>query len=72
MVGDIVIDLALQQVHRLPVAPHLLRRVWGHGYETETEYLRVYVRRLRAKLEAEESAPLILTQPRAGYRLAPG
>jgi two-component system KDP operon response regulator KdpE len=50
---------------------HLLRRVWGHGYETETEYLRVYVRRLRAKLEDEESTPLILTQPRAGYRLAP-
>jgi two-component system KDP operon response regulator KdpE len=50
---------------------HLLRRVWGHGYETETEYLRVYVRRLRAKLEDEEGTPLILTQPRAGYRLAP-
>ncbi len=49
----------------------LLRRVWGHGYETETEYVRVYVRRLRAKLEAEGSPPLILTQPRAGYRLAP-
>jgi two-component system KDP operon response regulator KdpE len=49
---------------------HLLRRVWGHGYETETEYLRVYVRRLRAKLEDEGSAPLIITQPRAGYRLA--
>ena len=29
----------------------LLRRVWGPGYETETEYVRVYVRRLRAKLE---------------------
>jgi two-component system KDP operon response regulator KdpE len=31
--------------------PHaqLLRRVWGQGYERETEYLRVYVRRLRAK-----------------------
>jgi len=94
--GDIVIDLALQQVRRngqpvhltptefallrelavnqgkLLTHAHLLRRVWGHGYETETEYLRVYVRRLRAKLEAEESAPLILTQPRAGYRLAPG
>jgi two-component system, OmpR family, KDP operon response regulator KdpE len=50
---------------------HLLRRIWGHGYETETEYLRVYVRRLRAKLEDEGGAPLILTQPRAGYRLAP-
>jgi two-component system, OmpR family, KDP operon response regulator KdpE len=50
---------------------HLLRRVWGHGYETETEYVRVYVRRLRAKLEDDGGAPLILTQPRAGYRLAP-
>ncbi len=50
---------------------HLLRRVWGHGYETETEYVRVYVRRLRAKLEDDGGVPLILTQPRAGYRFAP-
>jgi two-component system KDP operon response regulator KdpE len=77
VVGDIVIDLALLlrelAVNRgkLLTHAHLLRRVWGHGYETETEYLRVYVRRLRAKLEADNSAPLILTQPRAGYRLAP-
>ena len=49
---------------------HLLRRVWGRGYETETEYVRVYVRRLRAKLETDGSEPLILTQPRAGYRIA--
>jgi len=49
---------------------HLLRRVWGHGYETETEYVRVYVRRLRAKLEADNGPPIILTQPRAGYRIA--
>jgi len=49
---------------------HLLRRVWGLGYETETEYLRVYVRRLRSKLESEGDQPLIITQPRVGYRLA--
>lgn len=49
---------------------HLLRRVWGPSYQTETEYLRVYVRRLRAKLE-DDGAPLILTAPRAGYRFAP-
>ena len=48
---------------------HLLRRVWGRGYETETEYLRVYVRRLRAKLESDGDEPLILTAPRVGYRL---
>jgi two-component system, OmpR family, KDP operon response regulator KdpE len=48
----------------------LLRRVWGVGYQTETEYVRVYIRRLRAKLEADGAARLIITQPRAGYRLA--
>ncbi len=51
---------------------HLLRRVWGSGYETETEYLRVYVRRLRSKLEIEGEPPLIITQPRVGYRLVAG
>ncbi len=49
---------------------HLLRRVWGPGYQTETEYVRVYVRRLRAKLESDGGEPLILTAPRAGYRFA--
>jgi two-component system KDP operon response regulator KdpE len=60
-------------VNRGKVLTHaqLLRRVWGPGYETETEYVRVYVRRLRAKLEPEGSPPLILTEPRLGYRLAP-
>ncbi len=91
-VGDIVIDLASQQVTRggdpVHLTPtefallrelvinrgkllshaHLLRRVWGHGYQTETEYVRVYVRRLRAKLEGPGAPPLILTAPRAGYR----
>jgi two-component system, OmpR family, KDP operon response regulator KdpE len=59
--------------HRGKLLTHaqLLRRVWGPGYETETEYVRVYVRRLRAKLEADGEPPLILTQPRAGYRLVP-
>jgi two-component system, OmpR family, KDP operon response regulator KdpE len=47
----------------------LLRRVWGPGYETETEYTRVYVRRLRAKLEDPDGEPLIATEPRAGYRM---
>ena len=49
---------------------HLLRHVWGPAYQTETEYLRVYIRRLRSKL-GDEGAQLILTAPRAGYRFAP-
>ena len=43
-------ELALHRGKLLSRA-HLLRRVWGRGYETETEYVRVYIRRLRAKLE---------------------
>lgn len=50
----------------------LLRRVWGPAYLTDTEYVRVYIRRLRAKLETEDGDPIILTQPRAGYRMADG
>jgi two-component system KDP operon response regulator KdpE len=46
----------------------LLRRVWGPGYETQTEYTRVYVARLRSKLEDPEGAPLFITEPRSGYR----
>jgi two-component system, OmpR family, KDP operon response regulator KdpE len=46
----------------------LLRRVWGPGYETQTEYTRVYVARLRSKLEDEAAPGLIITEPRAGYR----
>ncbi len=58
-------------VHRPQLLSHatLLRRVWGPGYETETEYIRVYVRRLRAKLETPGGPPLIVTEPRSGYRL---
>jgi two-component system, OmpR family, KDP operon response regulator KdpE len=63
-------ELALNQ-GRLLSHQTLLRRVWGIGYETQTEYIRVYVRRLRSKLEVPGSPPLILTEPRAGYRLAP-
>ena len=46
----------------------LLRRVWGRGYETQTEYTRVYVARLRAKLEDPGGPPLFITEPRSGYR----
>jgi two-component system, OmpR family, KDP operon response regulator KdpE len=46
---------------------HLLRQVWGRAYETETEYVRVYISRLRAKLEPPGSQPLIVTRLGAGY-----
>jgi two-component system KDP operon response regulator KdpE len=62
-------ELALNRGKLLTHA-QLLRRVWGPGYATETEYVRVYVRRLRAKLEGPAGPPVIVTQARAGYRFA--
>lgn len=50
----------------------LLRRVWGPGYETQTEYTRVYMARLRGKLERPGDPPLFVTEPRSGYRLVAG
>ncbi|MGH8909437.1 MAG: response regulator transcription factor [Egibacteraceae bacterium] len=57
---------------RLLTHAMLLRRVWGPGYETQTEYTRTYVRRLRAKLEGPGCPQLIITEPRAGYRFIDG
>lgn len=47
----------------------ILANVWGEEYHGHTEYLRVYVRQLRKKLEPDPDAPqLILTEPGIGYR----
>ena len=54
--------------NRVIMHRELLRAVWGPEYGKETEYLRVYVRYLRQKLEPDPSKPrYILTQPGAGY-----
>ncbi|HYU72607.1 MAG TPA: response regulator transcription factor [Ktedonobacteraceae bacterium] len=46
----------------------LLRAVWGPEYGEEADYLRVYVRQLRRKVEVEPSHPrYILTEPGIGY-----
>jgi len=49
---------------------HLLRTAWGPAQEKQTEYLRVAIRSLRNKLEADSANPrLILNEPAVGYRL---
>ena len=50
----------------------LLREVWGPSYETESNYLRVYLAQLRRKLEPEPSRPrYLLTESGMGYRFKP-
>jgi two-component system KDP operon response regulator KdpE len=46
----------------------LLREIWGPEYGEEADYLRVYIRQLRIKVEVEPSHPqYILTEPGIGY-----
>ncbi len=47
----------------------ILTHVWGPADADHTEYLRVYMRQLRKKLEADPERPqYILTEPGIGYR----
>lgn len=49
---------------------HLLREVWGDSHTESTQYLRVYMRQLRQKLERDPNRPrLLITTPGVGYRL---
>jgi two-component system KDP operon response regulator KdpE len=51
----------------------LLNAVWGANYVEQTEYLRVFIRHLRKKLEEDPARPrYILTEPWIGYRFLPG
>jgi two-component system KDP operon response regulator KdpE len=51
----------------------LLSAIWGGNYVEQTEYLRVFVRHLRRKIEPEPAKPRhIITEPWIGYRFDPG
>ena len=50
----------------------LLQGVWGSEYCSEKEYLRVFIGRLRKKIEPDPENPrYILTMPGVGYYIAP-
>lgn len=64
--------LALLARHAGRVVTHrqLLAGVWGPAHVEDTQYLRVFVGQLRAKIEDDPAEPrLIRTEPGVGYRL---
>ncbi len=49
----------------------LFTRVWGTDFIPDIQNLRVYIGRLRKKIEPDPTRPIyILTEPGVGYRLA--
>jgi len=59
--------------HRGKVLTHrqLLREVWGAAHTESPQYLRIYMRALRRKIEIDPAQPrFLLTEVGVGYRLA--
>ena len=66
-----VLEVLIRNEGKLVPRTQLLQEVWGPAYETETNYLRVYMAQLRRKLEPDPAHPRhLLTEPGMGYRFA--
>jgi two-component system KDP operon response regulator KdpE len=64
-----VLEVLVRAGGLLVTGTDLLREVWGPQYETQTNYLRVYLAQLRHKLEPDQAHPrYLLTSPGLGYR----
>ncbi|MCC2109390.1 MAG: response regulator transcription factor [Hyphomicrobiales bacterium] len=69
---DLLLLLA-RNAGRVVTHRQLLAHVWGPAHVADTQYLRVFIGQLRAKLEANPAEPtLIATEPGVGYRMTEG
>jgi two-component system KDP operon response regulator KdpE len=67
-----VLEVLVRNTGKLVSQRQLLQEVWGPRYASETNYLRVYLAQLRAKLEPDPARPRhLLTEPGMGYRFRP-
>ena len=65
-----LLELLARNAGRVVTHAQLLKTVWGPAHEADVEYLRVAVRAIRKKLEADPTKPqLIRNEPGVGYRL---
>lgn len=67
---DVLTALA-RHPERLVTHRQILTAVWGPAHQEDTQYLRVVIGQLRAKIEDDPSSPrVLLTEPGIGYRFA--
>lgn len=68
-----LLSVLVRNLGRVVTHRQILTAVWGPAHHDDTQYLRVFIGQLRAKIEPDPAAPaLILTEPGVGYRLAEG
>jgi two-component system KDP operon response regulator KdpE len=67
-----LMQILASEAGRVVTHQHLLSQVWSPSHADDVQYLRVFMRQLRAKLEVDPKQPRrILTAPGVGYRLVP-
>ena len=65
-----LLELFLRNPDRVLTRGQIIERIWGANYVGDTKTLDVHVKRIRAKIEVEPSAPRLLTTVRGlGYML---
>jgi two-component system KDP operon response regulator KdpE len=65
-----LLTLLVRSGGRVLTHQQILREVWGSGYESQVGSLRVYMKRLRYKIEPEPAQPkYLINEPGVGYRL---
>jgi two-component system KDP operon response regulator KdpE len=65
-----LLQCLVKHVGKVLTHQFLLREVWGPAHGEDVQYLRVYIRTLRQKLEEDPTRPrYLLTETGVGYRL---
>ncbi|MFI6577187.1 response regulator [Nocardiopsis sp. NPDC050513] len=64
-----ILEILTRRPRQLVSQRQLLHDVWGPAYQSETNYLRVYLAQLRRKLEPDPARPrYLITEAGRGYR----
>jgi DNA-binding response OmpR family regulator len=67
-----LVSCLVQNAGRVQTYDQILRQVWGDGYDGSTEYIHVYISRIRKKLEPDPDNPIyLISEYGIGYRFDP-
>ena len=66
-----LLAILFRNAGRVVTHRQILSAVWGPAHTEDTQYLRVFIGQLRAKIERDPTAPrIVTTEPGVGYRAA--
>ena len=66
-----LLAILFRNAGRVVTHRQILSAVWGPAHTEDTQYLRVFIGQLRAKIERDPTSPkIVTTEPGVGYRAA--